>query len=58
MQGLLAVRVLNCSLRFCASWPFWTAKPFALDTAAGALDGAGDWLEDVGVGSTAEGDVF
>ena len=56
MQELSAVRVLNFSLRACASWPFWTAKPFGLDEG-GVLAGAGELLE-VGavMGSAGEGE--
>jgi hypothetical protein len=47
VQGLSDVRVLNCALRFCASWPFCTAKPD--EAGAGEPDGAGELLEvDVG----------
>jgi hypothetical protein len=58
VQELLAVRVLNLSLRACASWPFWTAKPGELGEE-GVLVGAGELLEVVDMGSAAgegEGD--
>jgi len=57
VQGLSAVRVLNFSLRACASWPFWTAKPFESDEEGG-LDGAGDPVEVVDVGSGPEGSAI
>jgi hypothetical protein len=53
VQVLLAVRVLNFSLRACASWPFWTAKPDELE--AGVLVGAGELLAVVAMGSAAGG---
>ena len=52
MQELPAVRVLNFSLRACASWPFWTAKPGGLEE--GVLIGAGELLEVVDMGASAE----